>query len=84
MTDAGLVTVTDVAPGTEASVTVQADKPGQTLPGTGTANGTSLYGPARTPVFDDEALERVEGGFAVPVTVWVPVPGGMVTPGPRP
>ena len=56
-------------PGTKASVTVHADKPGQTLPGTGTANGTSLYGPARTPVFDEEALVRVEGGFTVPVTV---------------
>ena len=69
VTDYGLVTVTDVDPGTAASVTVQAEIPGETLPGTGTANGTSLNGPARTPVFNEGALERVDGGFTVPVTV---------------
>ena len=65
VTDTGLVTVTGVDPGTAASVTVQAEIPGETLPGTGTGNGTSLNGPARTPVFDDEALVRVEGGSRV-------------------
>jgi hypothetical protein len=62
VTDEGLVTVTGVDPGTAASVTVQAEIPGETLPGTGTANGTSLQS-AHDPVF--EAAVRKPRGFEV-------------------
>ena len=64
VTDSGLVTVTGVDPGTAASVTVQAEIPGQTLPATGTTTGTSLQ-TAHNPEFGDAV--RKANGFEVPI-----------------
>jgi titin len=72
---AGLVTVTNVAPGTESTVTVTTEQVGY-VSGTASSTATSINGAAYDPIFG--AATRIAGGFKVQITnydthyVWTP------------
>ncbi|MFN8126256.1 MAG: BspA family leucine-rich repeat surface protein [Candidatus Nanopelagicales bacterium] len=61
----GVVTVTDVDPGTEATVTVETTRPDH-APGSATAHGRSINGPQLDPEFGD--VTRTDTGFEVEIT----------------
>ena len=61
--------VNGLTSGTTYTFTVKAHNDGGTsVASLASASVVALY-PARTPVFNEGALERVDGGFTVPVTV---------------
>lgn len=68
ISETGFVTVSNVAPGTEATLTVTTNKEFYNQ-GTGSVTQRSINGPALTPVFG--AATRTAGGFTVQVSNYV-------------